>query len=171
MVLTAADLEFLNALEKEEMRLLTWGLVEGFFTETELEERATVFVATKAEREGETSFHDGWELVEALLDAHLLWRIPETDRYRTRMAETVRLFARLRQMFTGGGQAWRTAPTLVADYRFFTRPRLYPARDVSPATALNALRHHALAPLLEKTINALLRVGSSDPRSLAAFQV
>ena len=49
MALTAADLEFLNALEKEEMRLLTWGLVDGFFTEGELEERATVFVSTKAE--------------------------------------------------------------------------------------------------------------------------
>src|SRR5262245_46773681 len=106
MALTAADLEFVNALEMEEMRLLTWGLVDGFFTEGELEQRATVFVSTMPERGRETPFHDGWELVEALLDAHLLWRIPETDRYRTRMAESVRLFARLRQMFTGGGQAW-----------------------------------------------------------------
>jgi hypothetical protein len=53
------------------------------------------------------------------------------------MAEGVRLFARLRQMFPRQheGPGWVSAATLVADYRLLWRPRKYPARDLTPAVA------------------------------------
>src|SRR5262245_19353528 len=127
MPLTRLTLDFLESLEQAEARVLTWGLVDGFFSEAELEERANEFVAAVRQANTSCVYDSGWELVEALLDETLLWRIPETDRYRTRMAETVRLFSRLRQIFPDPRNvAWRTAPNLVADYRLLIRRRLYP---------------------------------------------
>ncbi len=113
MAITAQALEFLETLERDEVRVLTWGLVNGFFSEVELEERANEFLTAVNQREAPCVYDSGWEIIEVLLDEALLWRIPETDRYRTRMAETVRLFSRLRQIFPDPRNvAWRTAPNL-----------------------------------------------------------
>ena len=47
------------------------------------------------------------------------------------MSEAIRLFARLRQMFEF--RQWRTGPSLVSDFRFSLRARVYPRRDVAAA--------------------------------------
>jgi hypothetical protein len=173
MPLNAHALQFLDRLERAEAGLLVWGLVDGFFTETELERRADDFGAAVGARGIDTGYASGWELVEALLDARLLWKLPQEERYRTRMAEAVRLLARLRQIFWDPrGVAWQNAPALVADYRLLLRPRAYPRRDVPLEEVLAAIRHEtSLLPLQESVIRELLQASGSEPRRLAGFQV
>src|SRR5579871_3344205 len=172
MAITKQALEFLETLEHDETRVLTWGLVNGFFSEAELEERANEFLATLNQRETPCPYDSGWEIIEALLDDTLLWRIPETDRYRTRMAETVRLFSRLRQIFPDPRNvAWRTAPNLVADYRLLIKRRLYPSRELSTTLLIEGLRRQtSISPLQERVIAALTRVGTQEERRLSHFQ-
>src|SRR5262245_26473192 len=118
MISNQHALEFLGMIERSEEALLTWGLVDTFFTDEELEQRADEFLATLAGQGLAVGYGSGWELIEALLDDKLLLNLPNTDRYRSRFAESVRLFARLRQIFPDvRNVAWRTAPGLVADYR------------------------------------------------------
>ncbi len=166
-------LALLDRFERAELALLAWGLVDGFFSEEEIERRAEEYLVTLALQGVEAGHPGPWELVEELLDEHLLWKIPESDRYRTRMAETVRLFARLRQIFPDPSHAaWRTAPGLVADYRFLLQQRLYPLRNLSPTEAFTQIRTEvAVSPLGEAVIRALLRAGTPDERALAGFQV
>jgi len=172
MTAAACAIEFLGQLERAELAVLSWGIVDGFFSEGELEERAERFLSSYT-RNGTPAPDSGWDLVEELLDEHLLWRLPDTDRYRTRMAESVRLFCRLRQIFPDAqNAAWRTAPNLVADYRLIARPRLYPVREVIPSQLLDRLRQQKqLSILEERVIGALVRGEAAAETRLAHFQV
>lgn len=116
--------DVLNELEERELPLLSWGITNGSFSEDEL-------VALLQElRPSE----DPEDLLEQLLDAGLLVeRGISGDRFRTRMAETVRLASHLRQWFHG--RDWRSAPSLVSDLRFMSRARVVPDRDI-PVDAL-----------------------------------
>jgi superfamily II DNA or RNA helicase len=122
--------EFLSVLESHEARLLSWGVVDGAFSQEEVDELAEAFLATRP------GMHDPEALVDTMVEEQLLCELNVHGRriYRTRMAETVRLLARLRQQFPN--RDWRVAPTLVADYRFAMRPRRYPARTIAPKTTL-----------------------------------
>jgi hypothetical protein len=165
--------EFLGSLETAEAALLGWGLTGGFFASQELEGRADAFLESLTARNQRSNFSTGWELVEALMDAHLLWKLPNGDRYRTLMAEGVRLLSTLRQTFPDPPQyvAWRAAPSLVADYRFLTRRRLYPRRDSSAAPLIEGLRSTGtLTPAREAAITAVL-TSDGEMRGLAGFQV
>ena len=90
-------LDFLTHLEERETRLLTWGFVDGGFTLDELELLADEFVLEN----DETGTLTGADLVKELRDRALLLDVDDgmAVRHRTRMAETVRLLARLRQLF------------------------------------------------------------------------
>src|SRR3954451_11918016 len=109
--MTGGDLalDFLSALEEEEARLLCWGYVDGGFGADELSERAERFALTH-DRDSETT---GEDLVDELRDRALLLEVDRGDSVvlRSRMAETVRLAARLRQLFAQHGDqpGWRTA--------------------------------------------------------------
>lgn len=166
-------LVFFSSLERAESALLAWGVVDSFFAEEELVERAEKFLDGLPS--SERSYDTGSDLISALLDAHLLWEIPgKAGRYRTRMAETVRLFTRLRQIFSNApADAWRLAPGLVADYRLLIRPRLFPLRDISVADLLKYLSESGLA-LQQVQLNVLktfLQVGTESERKAAAFQM
>jgi ATP-dependent helicase Lhr and Lhr-like helicase len=174
MVVNAHALEFLGTIERAEEALLTWGLVDSYFSEDELEQRAEDFLATLGARGTVAGYDSGWELLEALLDDDLLWKLPNTLRYRTRMAETVRLLCRLRQIFPDARHAaWRTAASLVADYRLLVRRRMYPRREVVARDVVAAVRREvpSLSALQEGIIRALVRVGTPEERPLAKFQV
>lgn len=164
-------LDFLSSLERSEAALLGWGLVDGFFSEAELEQRAEGFLSERST--AETAFTSGWELIERLLEDGLLWRLPNSDRYRTRMAEAVRLFAKLRQIFPDPQNgAWRSAPSLVADYRLIVRPRIYPRRDRHAAEVIATIRAETeLSPLGEAVIRRFVLADTPDERRLAGFQV
>ena len=112
--------DVLNELEARELPLLSWGITSGSFSEDEL---LGLLETLKPSEDPE-------DLLEQLIYAGLLVeRGLAGDRFRTRMAETVRLASNLRQWFHG--RDWRTAPTLVSDLRFLSRARVVPTRDVS----------------------------------------
>ena len=165
-------LEFLNSLEYGEASLLLWGVVDSFFSEEELRERAGDFF-DRASLGSRGHYESGIDLIEALLDGHLLFLLPHNNRYRTRMSETVRLFARLRQIFANANNdAWRTAPGLVADYRLSLRRRQFPTRSVSPEDVLKQLGSEVeLSPLQKSVVEGFLSVGEAKVRHAAAFQV
>lgn len=157
--------EFLDLLERLEFRLLVWGAVDCGFAEEELHSLAEQFLA---ERDAAPD-----ELVDNLLDRRVLFRINADGEYlyRTRSAETVRLIARLRQLFPG--KPWVSAPTLVADYRYAVRARVYPKRNQSVAATLGAVREVVgAASFAYAAAEALLSgSGRSEGFRLAQFQV
>jgi hypothetical protein len=111
--------------------------------------------------------HTPDELIRQLLDAKLLFEGQRYNQklYRTRSAETVRLTSRLKQWLRN--QDWRSAPNLVADFRFASRPRTFPYRNVRPEALIAALRLR-IGPGTE----AELRLQSLvDGRDLSQFQV
>ena len=87
--MTPAELSLaLTIIEQQELPLLTWGVVDGSFAYEEL----------LALLEQEAPGFDPEELVDEMADNGLLVSQGISgDRYRTRMAETVRLAANLRQ--------------------------------------------------------------------------
>ena len=128
------DLRILGVLADLELKTLTWGLVDGGFQEDELLD----LLDDAADEFGDGRSAD--EIKQELETRVLITRIPAStgDLWRTRMAETVRLLARLRQLFPQNmaDQSWRTAPKLVSDYRFVARQRFFPARNLSSAQFL-----------------------------------
>lgn len=113
-------IEFLDRLEREEERLLVWGVVDGAFSGPEVESLAEKYLD---DRDLWHVFPDPDDLLSLLDERRLLFRFIEgtRPRYRTRMAEAVRLFSKLRQIFPG--RPWQLAPTLVADFRLARVPR------------------------------------------------
>ena len=172
MPIGTQSIEFLNQLEIAELQLLNWGLVDGFFDEREIETKAEEFLNTLRSRGETPDCSDGWQLLETLLDVRLLWRVPGTRRYRTRMAEAVRLFARLRQIFPDQNwQAWRSSPNLVADYRLQVRPRLYPLRELDSQALVERLRSAVpLSALQEGVVRGLVGSTTGQSRLLRQFQ-
>ncbi|MDQ3802286.1 MAG: DEAD/DEAH box helicase [Acidobacteriota bacterium] len=157
--------EFLGRLEAEEEKLLTWGVVDGGFSRDEVEELAQAFLEETGSVESSAS------LIKELRDRRLLFDLNLGSRrvYRTRMAESVRLFARLRQLFPN--RRWQIAPTLVADFRFSLRPRRYPQRHIEPEQVVSELRHEKLVDALkEAVLMALLDSPERGRVKLANFQ-
>jgi hypothetical protein len=170
---TAAAADFLNGLEARESRLLAWGLVDGSFDEDELADLAEDFLN---ERKLWSEFPEPVDLVDYLLDRRLLFSFVDgtRSRYRTRMGETIRLLARLRQLFPQhrDGRQWQQAKTLVADFRFILRSRQFPRRNVSRVDAETSINEVCrLDPLQKDVLAAILDRGAGRPMELAEFQV
>src|SRR4051794_12330409 len=168
--MTSVPTEFLNRLERQEAALLAWGYVDAGFSRRELDASADEFVLVH----DETGTLTGADVVSELLERRLIVEVDAgaTTLMRTRMAETVRLLARLRQLFPRHtGAAWSQAATLVADYRLAIRPRSYPRRDVEIATAIDTLSGRGVVSgRRAEVIEALLRARGSG-FSLSRFQV
>jgi len=168
--------KFLGEVEREEAALLSWGLVDGSLAEQELRDKAESFLGLSNTW---NDFPDGYAIIEEMVARGLLFRWEDAGsyRYRSRMAEAVRLLARLRQLFPKhlrqpGG--WIASPTLVADFRFLVRARRYPARDQQPAEWIShwVASDAQLTPLQEAVVRALLGAESEDVGfPLAGFQV
>ena len=157
---------FLSTIEKVEARLLTWGFVDGGLSRDEVEELAREHIAIA---EGEHVLFPQ-DLVRRAIDYRVLFKIDTGGwpLYRSRMAESVRLFARLRQIMRG--RDWRTAPTLVSDFRFVLRTRVYPRRDISVENAREAWKADGvLTDERRRTLDAMF-VGR-ESFGLSGFQV
>lgn len=158
--------EFLSLLEQKEAKLLTWGVVDGGLSEDEVHDCARNLL------DGSDVDLTEQELVDALLDAQLAFRFDLGGwvAYRTRMAEAIRLFARLRQILRG--RDWRTAPTLVSDFRFLLRPRVYPKRDRTLTQALHAWSEDGmLTAQRRRALEALLSGPGRTDILLSGFQL
>lgn len=123
----------LGALEALEYPGLVWGMVDAFVTEEQLLE-AIGEAFDKADIADNPA-----DAVEELEDRLLVryWMGDGARCYRSRFAELVRLTTRLRQLFDR--RAWRSAPSLVSDYRLDISPRRYPIRNTVPSDALAEL--------------------------------
>lgn len=144
---------FLSDLENREAKLLTWGFVDGGFSTDEIHGLAADYMDTS----GISGAAE--DLIEEMVARRLLFEFGSDGRrvWRTRMAEGVRLFARLRQIFPHTD--WAFSPTLVADFRLAVSSRTYPRRHISPTATLeylgqsiglSASRQEALAALLDR---------------------
>ncbi|RKH43189.1 DEAD/DEAH box helicase [Corallococcus sp. AB050B] len=158
--------DFLDTLEREEYRQLSWGLCDGGFSEAEVREFAMDFLSGRSDTEV-----DAAALREELIERGLLLEFYVAGHYlyRTRMAETTRLMARLRQLFPG--RRWETAPTLVSDYRFTLRPRRYPHRHLLPDEVLRCVQETVRLSLKgRRALEAMLSPGGAK-LNLADFQL
>lgn len=152
----AALLGALDALEDYDARNLAWGLIDESWSEGEL-------LAQLARAWPEQDPRAGLDL---LLSQRLVVEVPATwpPRYRTRMGEAMRLFARLRQLFPK--KPWQTSARLVADFRFRHEPRRFPRREITPLAAIERLATRGLDPNELAAATAIL----SD-RRLSDFQM
>ena len=162
----------LNALEDLELPLLSWGVTTGTLAHDEVLD--TIDRELIADQTAPADLTPA-DVLEALLRHALLFRIPAISppRYRTRLAETVRLTTRLRQLFgprdldQAPAGWWERGKPLVSDYRLHVAPRRYPARDLSLSDALDDLQQLiGWGPLQSDVASA--QVGD---RNLAAFQL
>lgn len=167
-------LEFLNSLERVEASLLSWGLVDGSFSTDEISDLCRTYLE---EHDLWTLYNDEEGFQDALGEIGFLYEFQDgmRHRYRTRMAETLRLLSRLRQLFpqhmSGGNRKWQTAKPLVGDFRFMLRPRTVPQRNVTAEAAQARIAQSGeLTPLQKESLSALLSSPSGDPMQLATFQ-
>ena len=114
------------------------------------------------------------QVLDELLDCALVVPIPtgSGDLIRSRMAETVRLLARLRQLFPQHKDGnWVDSSTLVSDFRLLVRRREFPRRDLSPDDAISDLEgEHLLSEEGMAAVRALLEARGPDFR-LSRFQI
>ena len=127
--------QILDRLEALEDPLLCWGVVDGGFSTDEL----------RTEIEAQLASLQIWDVspddvIEAMTARSLLVHDTSVtpDRWRTRNGETIRLLARLRQVFLK--QSWKDGTALISDFRYARRPRYYPRRDQPWETALDGVR-------------------------------
>jgi hypothetical protein len=160
--------ELLDELERREEPLLSWGVVDGGFSEDEVLEIADAWLA----RQGPLG--DPREVVDDLERAGLLFRDAGSlpTRWRTRSAETIRLLVRLRQLLQGTrGErvaSWRAGPTLVSDFRYQRRARSYPARSRSLESVLTGIT--GTSADRQREVVEALATGGDSRLTLAAFQ-
>lgn len=164
----------LDLVEQGEARLLTWGIVDGFLDGREIVKLIEPLVDAALDA-GMDEFLTADDVIEVMLERRWLTLVlldDGTAGYRSRMAETVRLLQRLRQLFPkhAGPSGWQLAPTLVADFRFLRRRREYPRRDVASETALRQLGEvTSSSPMLVAARALLFPAGL--PLTLAGFQL
>ena len=142
----------LGRIEAFETDLLTWGIVDAELTQGELDSILREVGGGAKELE---------ELRSALLEGVLVVQTPSGG-FRSRMAETLRVLSRLRQIFPH--QHWWDGAPLVLDYRFARRPRIRPRRDV-PAADLVASLSGRPGP---RGVDAILAMA---PSTLSGFQI
>ncbi len=156
---------FLNRLEKKEADFLSWGLVNIGFSDTEIEELAYEVLA-----ESESTLSSR-ELIELMREERLLFTFNQGGGYqwRTRMAEAVRLFSNLKQLFPG--KPWQTAPSLVSDFRFVNKPRVFPARYIEVSNVLTRLEYLNLSSEAQEVIRLMLKDDQGNSIKLSDFQL
>ncbi|MFI6603536.1 protein DpdJ [Nonomuraea sp. NPDC050536] len=156
MTTRSALLAVLDALEEADARNIAWGLIDESWTRDSLIE----FLHEHCDSP------DPQACVDELLAENLLVQLPREwpARYRTRMSESVRLFARLRQLLPG--KPWQSSSRLVSDFRFLRRPRVFPERNIKPPDALKQLQGREIpVPVLSQVERVLAG------RSLSRFQL
>jgi hypothetical protein len=163
----------LDSIEQREARLLAWGLVDGFVSRRELRDIADGLL-DGPDIGGAVTISDADTAIAGLAARALVLDVgdPPGERFRSRMAETVRLLFRLRQLFPkhAGPTLWQTAPTLVADFRFIWRRRRYPERAILPAKAVAEISGSTTDPATQQAVTVLLESYGPDYR-LAGFQI
>lgn len=165
---------FLTFLETREQRLLSWGFYDVSFTVNEISTLLQNEGGAELQAEWQQLVDEGWSMadfVDELARANILYAIDKSSsRFRTRFAETVRLTARLRQMFRE--DQWATGPNLVSDIKLFLKPRKYPKRDQPAAECWSHLKEVSTNAGFQRRVFEELSRNSSTGSELnySAFQ-
>ncbi|HEY3547729.1 MAG TPA: protein DpdJ [Propionicimonas sp.] len=135
--------DLLSRLEDLELPLLAWGVVDGFLSREDVESAINAQLDADADDPG-ALLHSVDDYLQHMLDAGLLHRVPDpAPRYRTRLAETLRLLRTLRQLWPPSDASaqtwWSSSSRLVADYRLRVSPRRYPKREITTDGAIARL--------------------------------
>lgn len=163
--------DILTTLEDLELPRLSWGVVDGFLSEAEVQEVLgdQVTADVHSGQPGPTAD----EYLDRLISMGLVHPVSDAaqPRYRTRLSEGLRLLRRLRQLWIPHDRNtpgwWRSGALLVSDYRLRVAPRRYPRRETDVPELLTRLsRSSTWAAPAEAVVKAL--VGA---RRLARFQV
>jgi hypothetical protein len=117
----------LTRVELREAALLSWGAVDARFTRAEM--LAII-------EDGLPSHLTPADVLDRMIQNVLIVDTPEGG-LRSRMAETMRLLATLRQSFDN--RRWWEGPPLVLDQRFLHRPRSRPKRNLPAGNFLSRL--------------------------------
>lgn len=171
----------LDALEQREARVLVWGLVDSALADDEVHDVLRKVLEREDLQEIQSSsdytIEDTKDLVRRLTSLGLLFEVPQRQlksqrRWRTRMAEGIRLLSRLRQLMPKheGPVKWVTAPTLVADYRLLWRPRKYPKRNLGMSEVSDELEQVIENPETQKALRHWLGKARPDWK-LSRFQL
>ncbi|MFI6817226.1 protein DpdJ [Nonomuraea sp. NPDC050328] len=119
--------KILDVLEAHEDPLLSWGVVDGGFTDDELHALVDLVLNESG------ALTAAQDVIDALDHKGMIIRdaAASPPRWRTRNGEALRLLARLRQIFLSADPsvAWRQGTPLIADFRYARRSRAYPRRD------------------------------------------
>lgn len=164
----------LNRIEECEAKLLVWGIVDGFFSYHEVCDLINPLL-DEAINDGLEDYFSAEDVLEELLRRQLITKVPRKGGdigYRSRMAETVRLIQRVRQLFPkhAGPTGWQSAPSLVADYRFLRRRRRYPYRNIATQDVLSVISQETSSPALLAAVKYILS-SSAGTTLLSGFQV
>lgn len=169
----------LNELEALEARCLVWGLIDNALSRDEVMAALHRVLDNQnnaaIKNDPNCSIQTARDLCDLLVERKMLFQVPfvgdQELRWRTRMAEGVRLIAQLRQLFPKhSNDKWAEASTLVADYRFLRRPRRYPRRDLTGPSVYSNLSESVQSQLLLEALKTWLdRMDKGG--GLAQFQV
>lgn len=170
----------LDALEALEVRCLVWGLVDNALSQgevtTAIQDLLDSSKAQEVKSDPLCSIQTALDLRDFLVANKMLFEVPsfmgdQESRWRTRMAEGVRLLAQLRQLFSKHeGNRWIEAATLVADFRLMRRPRRYPRRNLTGTRVFESLSEFVRTPKLLEAVKTWLNTLESGG-GLAQFQV
>lgn len=166
--------EFLSFLERRESRLLSWGFYNVSFDAAEVDSMIDQYAEPSLVRYWQGLLdEDEWttpSLLDEMEHSGLLYRIDaDSDTYRTRFAEGVRLIAHLRQRFKP--KDWATGPPLVSDIKLHLAPRKYPRRDQSAADCWRDLEEVSWQRDLQREAFDALAAGNNGvPLHFANFQ-
>lgn len=146
--------DVLSELERKELPLLRWGIVDGALSLEEVQSAIAKF-SPRAEPA---------EIFRQLINDGLLFEVPPegSGLYRTRMSEALRLFRNLRQTFRY--QTSEDGRELISDFRIIHRPRERPKRNIGKDSYLQSISGHVDAA----TVSSLSRI---TPQTVSAFQM
>jgi hypothetical protein len=145
---------FLDLVESKELELLEVGLVDSVLSSAELQQLAQSVNSSRAS-----------ELIDELLNRGVLVEL--RGGFRSRMAESVRLFSRLRQSFRS--KPVTEGKPLVWDYRILRQPRRRPDLDTPIEKLLSVLPK--LTPLQTQIVKAMVPNGTLRRFQLTGTQV
>lgn len=153
-------IDVLDKIENKESELLVWGDIDVSSSEDEIRESI---------RDSGVSDIYIDEYFDTLRSRCFIFEVG-TGKYRTRMAETVRLQVLSRQWF--GSQSAEDAKPLISDFRFIKRPRKYPKRDQHAEKLIECWYKTGLLKLPEeKAILSQLLYSGEKWFELSGFQV
>ncbi|MEZ8436118.1 protein DpdJ [Vibrio splendidus] len=155
-------LVILDEVEERETELLSWGDTSVLHSKEEILELISKYI------NGLVSADD---ILRDMLSKGYLFeeRVDETEFYRSRMAETVRLQVGSRQWFHG--QSISKSKTLVSDFRFLRRRRRYPARTEAAEPLIGKwIQEERITPEQPEILDKLLTNGSIKYK-LSGFQM